>query len=250
MKISADYHTHTKYSHGKGTILENVIMAKERGLKQIAITDHGFGHVFFPMKRRRLEKMRKEAAEAEAKTGVKVLIGTEANLLSFDGHIDCRPEDNLDLVVMGFHKAVWYKPFNMIRLGAMNILREMFMGKKKYHKVSLEKKWVKKNTQAIINAVRKNNIDILSHPNRHFRVDVIEVAKACKETNTIFELNAKSPFYSKEVLKALAETGVNFVVNSDAHKVSKVGDVQDYLDYIEGIIPEEQILNINGKIIR
>ena len=230
MKLSADYHTHTKYSHGKGTILENAVMAKERGLKEIAITDHGFGHIFFPMRRRRLEKMRKEALEAKAKTGVNVLIGTEANLLSFSGDIDCKQEDKLDLVIMGFHKAVWYKPFNF-RLGVMNILREMFMGKKKYHSVSLEKKWVKKNTQAIINAVRKNNIYILSHPNRHFRVNMVEVAKACKETNTIFELNAKSPFYSKEMLKALADTGVNFVVNSDAHKVSKVGDVQEYLDY-------------------
>ncbi len=249
MNLSADYHTHTKYSHGKGTILENAKEARERGLKQIAITDHGFGHIFFSMKRRKLEKMRKEAREAEAETGVKVLIGTEANLLSLKGDIDCKPSDNLDLVIMGFHKAVWYKPFNY-RLGIMNILREMFMGKKRYHTASLEKKWVKKNTEALINALRNNKIDILSHPNRHFRIDMIEVAKVCKEVGTIFELNAKSPFYSKEMLKALAETGVNFVVNSDAHSVSKVGDAKQYLDYIEGIIPENQILNVNGKTIR
>ena len=44
MKLTADYHTHTIFSHGKGTILENALSAKEIGLKSIAITDHGFSH--------------------------------------------------------------------------------------------------------------------------------------------------------------------------------------------------------------
>ena len=38
----ADYHTHTVYSHGTGSVLENALIAKEKGLKEIAITDHGF----------------------------------------------------------------------------------------------------------------------------------------------------------------------------------------------------------------
>ena len=36
MILSSDYHTHTKYSHGKGTIIENAIVAKQKGLKKIA----------------------------------------------------------------------------------------------------------------------------------------------------------------------------------------------------------------------
>ena len=41
MKINYDLHTHTIYSHGKGTIEENAQAAKEKGLEGIAITGKG-----------------------------------------------------------------------------------------------------------------------------------------------------------------------------------------------------------------
>ena len=42
-----DIHTHTTYSHGKGTIEENVNAALALGLEEIAITDHGPGHLTY-----------------------------------------------------------------------------------------------------------------------------------------------------------------------------------------------------------
>ena len=33
MIIYGDYHTHTTYSHGKGSIIDNAIAAKNKGLK-------------------------------------------------------------------------------------------------------------------------------------------------------------------------------------------------------------------------
>ena len=41
MIITADYHTHTNYSHGKGTPEENVLAAIEKGLRRIAISGDG-----------------------------------------------------------------------------------------------------------------------------------------------------------------------------------------------------------------
>ena len=37
MKILADYHTHTIYSHGKGTIEDNVKVAISKGIETLGI---------------------------------------------------------------------------------------------------------------------------------------------------------------------------------------------------------------------
>ena len=33
MILTSDYHTHTVFSHGKGNIIDNALVAKEKGLK-------------------------------------------------------------------------------------------------------------------------------------------------------------------------------------------------------------------------
>lgn len=85
MILFGDYHTHTPYSHGKGTILENAIVAKQKGLKEIAITDHGFQALACGMNLKNLEKMRDEIEIAKQKTGINILLGVEANLISLEG---------------------------------------------------------------------------------------------------------------------------------------------------------------------
>ena len=55
MILTADYHTHSPYSHGKNTIFENAEQAKKIGLKAIAISDHGFTHLAYGIKRREMD---------------------------------------------------------------------------------------------------------------------------------------------------------------------------------------------------
>ena len=97
--INYDFHTHTKYSHGKGTVLQNAQSAKAKGLKGVAITDHGFSHPAFGMRRKKLDLMRADCENAQNQTGVKVLLGIESNILGLSGKTDVKPSDydKLDL---------------------------------------------------------------------------------------------------------------------------------------------------------
>ena len=98
--ITADYHTHTRYSHGKGTIEDNVLAARKKGLKRIAITDHGFGHIGFGIRPKDVDMMREEIQSLSLKySDIDILIGIEANLIGMDGTIDI-PEDHMDKSIL------------------------------------------------------------------------------------------------------------------------------------------------------
>ena len=75
MLLTGDYHTHTVYSHGKGTVLENAMQAKALGLKEIAITDHGFEQLAFGIKHKKMPSLIRDVKEATEKTGVQVYVG-------------------------------------------------------------------------------------------------------------------------------------------------------------------------------
>ena len=111
MILTADYHTHTTYSHGKGSILDNALVAKEKGLKELGIADHGFGHPAFGLTKKKLPLMRKECDEASFITGVKVKLGIESNILGTDGTVDLKEKyyDYFDTFLAGIHKFVLYK---------------------------------------------------------------------------------------------------------------------------------------------
>lgn len=68
MKINFDLHTHTVYSHGKGTIAENAKSAAEKGLYGIGITDHGFSHPAFGMRRKNSTRCAKTAPPPKKNT--------------------------------------------------------------------------------------------------------------------------------------------------------------------------------------
>lgn len=245
MILTADYHTHTPYSHGKNTVLENAVAAKKLGLKQIAITDHGFNHLLFGLKRKKLGDLRAEITEAEKLTGVKVLMGMESNLISLDGDTDMRQEDldKFDIYLFGIHEVLKYKKFTDFYNIMLRNYTAYKLGKKPSEKV------IENTTRAYINAVKNNPIDILTHINYKCCCDLKEVAKACADYGTYIEINTKKRHVSPEEVDLMASTGVRFVVDSDAHSADRVGDTKIADELIKDCkFPLEQIDNINGRL--
>lgn len=244
MILTADYHTHTPYSHGKNTVLENASAAKKAGLREIAITDHGFNHILFGLKRKNLASLRAEIDEAQRLTGVNVLLGMESNLISVDGSTDMTINDlvNFDIYLCGIHEVVNFKSFSdMYNLMVKNYAAYK-LGKKPSQKI------IDKTTDAYVNAIKNNPIDILTHINYKCYCNLEEVAKVCADYGTYIEINTKKRHVSAEELNLMASTGVRFVIDSDAHSSDRVGDIAIAEELLkEASVPLEQIDNINGR---
>lgn len=245
MILTGDYHTHTTFSHGKGTIEENALAAKAAGLSELGISDHGFAHPVFGITKGCLKDMRKFCKEATEKTGVHTLLGIESNFVGTEGEVDLKPKlyDYFDIFLAGVHKFVLYKPRALFSMALPNF----FLSRKKNPKPS--ERLVKENTKAYINAIKKNPIDAITHLNYCCYSDAAEVAKAAADYGTYIELNAKKTHLSDEELYKVVQTGVRFIIGSDAHTPDRVGEislVEDLLSRVE--IPNDRIDNVNGRI--
>ena len=245
MKLSADYHTHTTFSHGKGSIIDNAVSAKNAGIKVLGITDHGFSHPAFGIRPRKIKAMQEQIKIAKDQTGVDVLLGIESNIIGIDGTIDIKPKhyDQFDLIIAGLHKFVLYKPYTYVALFFPNFFREKILSGKP------SKSLIERNTKTYINVIKNNPVDIISHINFGAFSNPVEVAKVARDYNTRIELNAKKTHITDEELYEMANTGVHFVINSDAHSPNRVGEISLVLKQLERVnVKKEQIDNVDGKI--
>ncbi|MDD2481174.1 MAG: PHP domain-containing protein [Lutispora sp.] len=240
IKLFADYHTHTIYSHGTGTIMDNVAVAKNKGLREIAITDHSFDHFSFGVKRENLKKMRWEIDEINEKyNDIKVLLGLECNIISRDGQIDLDDEvmKYMDIVLLGYHM--------MVRLKGIPSFMNIY-GKNYISKVSkaMAKEMRQSNTDIMINAIKKYKVDIITHPGARISMDTGRLAEAAAKVGTALEINSKSNIMTVDYLKVAAGHGARFVINSDAHKPQDVGNFRNAIELAESAgLTNAQIIN-------
>ncbi len=245
MVLTADYHTHTVFSHGKGTIEENALRAKELGLIELGISDHGFSHSAFGIKKRKLPEMKRLCTEATNKTGVKVLLGVESNVTGSNGTVDLSAKyyDNFDIFLAGIHKFILYKFKSIFSLAIPNLFHCYF------RKDKIPSSLIKENTKTYINVIKNNPIDIITHVNFCCFADAVEVAKAAADYGTYLELNSKKVHLSDEELYNVAKTGVNFIISSDAHTPDRVGEIKLVKDMLNRVdIPLDRIKNIDGRL--
>lgn len=245
MILTGDYHTHTPYSHGKNTIDENTAKAKEIGLKQIAITDHGFSHVVYGVRRREVAKYVAECKAAAEKYGVDVLVGIESNIRSLSGTADLTEKDyeNFDVYLCGNHVYIWYENvIDCFRYSYVNFFADRF-------KIKPSQKRIERNTKAYINAIKKNPIDAVTHLNYICPANALEVAKCAADYGTYIELNSKKRHLTDEELNdILQKTEARFIINSDAHAAKRVGDTKLVEEQLQRLnFPMDRIDNIDGR---
>jgi len=243
MELYGDYHTHTIYSHGTGTIEDNVKYAIKKGLKEVAICDHGPAHYLYGVKREKLPKMRDEIDRLNdkySKHNIRILLGVEANIIGFDGTIDMDEKliKYTDLLLVGYHYGVTPNSFmDGVGLYIKNPWVKLIpFGRKS----ALES-----NTMAFVKAINKYPIDFITHPGSKARVDIRTLAREAGKVGTALEINAKHSQLSVESIRIAMKEDVDFVINSDAHRPEDVGNVLESLNRMEKAgLPKDRIRNI------
>lgn len=240
MRIIGDYHTHTIASDGRTDVQTMVSAAKEKGLQEIAITDHG------PKKANglRMKNFDHYVSEIEASRSIMpVLIGIETNLMCTSGKIDLPQNlaDKMDVVIMGVHLRVSYT----FRAFFTFFLPNLF-----WRIIKLTpKRRVRKNTEAVKRAIQNNKVDIWAHPSLYFKVDVVEVAKTCAEKGTLIELNGKRISFRPIDFERMAALGAKFIINSDAHDPSNVGQIDRVTEFLKNCDYNEScIINLKQTL--
>jgi putative hydrolase len=216
----ADLHTHTTFSHGKGSIEDNVKAARAKGIMKIGITDHGPGHITYGVRRRNIPKMRAEIERLGAiYTDMEILLGIEANIVNSSGILDIKPAEfsSFDYVAAGYHyAALGNNPLG----GAINAIQNLAE-----HKAGIDtNRLIRRNTRNVVRALEGNPIKILTHPGDKGPVDLLEIAVVCAKTNTLIEINTAHTSLSADDIKTMALADVRFIINSDAHTPGRIGD--------------------------
>ncbi len=223
MKIIADMHTHTVASgHAYSTVNELAQAALRKGLKALAITDHGPAlpggpHLYH------FGAMRFIPSWID---GVRILRGVEANIIGPDGALDM-PEHylaKLDFIMAGLHEGCGF-----------------------------DDRGIARNTEAVLLAMASSRIKAISHSgNPEFPVHLEKLVEGALKTGTALEINNSSLSISRRgsrpncerLAELIARSGALVMVGSDAHIAQGVGEFDEAVALLEKAgIPAEQVVN-------
>lgn len=190
--------------------------------------------------------MRREIREVEEtlvprlQRPVQVFLGVEANVVDLDGTLDV-PEDvlaGLDYVMVGLHVPVrpgrWSDAWRFVRAN---------LAARAGSRAAREEAR-RLNTEALINAVTRYRIDVITHPGWRLPIDTPRLAAACASRGTALEVNTSHEHGGVAYIQAAAGAGVDFVVGSDAHDPQRVGDLQPGLELLKQAgVPVQRVRN-------
>lgn len=230
MDIIADLHTHTLASgHAYSTVNELANAAAEKGLRALALTDHGPAMPGGPH-RYHFYAMR---FIPRTIAGVRILRGVEANILNLEGGLDLEEAvfPDLDFIMAGLHDGTG------------------FTGR-----------GAEQNTRAVLAAMERPRVNCISHPgNPLFPLDYRVVVQGAVRTGTALEINNSSLGVSRkgsssnclEIARLCADFDAKILIGSDAHIAQGVGTFDDALKLVEKAgIAEEQVVNSSWERLR
>ncbi len=213
MRDILDVHTHTIASgHAYNTIYEMARAAADKGLELLGITEHapnmpGTCQLYYFQN---LHVIPREMF------GVKLLFGSELNILDYEGNVDLEESvlKKLDLCVASIHPPCF-------KCGTKE-----------------------ENTNAIINTMKNPYVNIIGHPDDgRFPLDYERIVKAAKEYDVLLELNNSSlapgsfrPNAKEndlELLLLCKKYEVPVIMGSDAHIASDIGNHKLVKELIE-----------------
>ena len=231
MRIVKDLHTHTYYSHGKGSPRENVLRALELGLSGIAITEHAGGNIWFGVRGRKLERLNDEIAalRREFEGRIEVYNGLECNVTGFGKSDVPKDRENYGVILLGYHKGV--APVNGFNL---HILSESFGGKST----------PRRNTESIMAAAEKGRVDAISHPGLYLEVDIPYMAECCRQLGVLMEINGARVTMTREELIAARDKGAKFIIGSDAHTPDRISDCAKAIEAAREAGVLESVVNL------
>jgi DNA polymerase (family 10) len=205
--IRGDLHLHTTLSDGRNTLEEMAEAGRERGYAYMAITDHSASHGFgdHVTDERLWERVAEIADWNKGKRGFRLLSGSEINI-GLDGGLDY-PDDlveALDWVVASVHTSFAISEQEM--------------------------------TARVLEAIENPLVDCIGHltgrligRREPYGIDIEAVAEAAARTGTMLEINGNPNRrdLSEHHARLAAEAGVTIVLNTDAHGVETLNNM-DY----------------------
>ena len=205
--IRGDLHSHTTLSDGRNTLEEMAAAGRDRGYAYMAITDHSASHGFgdHVTSERLWERIEEIAAWNKGKRGFRLLAGSEINI-GLDGGLDY-PDDvvgALDWVVASVHTSFAIPEKEM--------------------------------TARVLAAIENPLVDCIGHltgrligRREPYGIDIEAVAEAAARTGTMLEINGNPNRrdLSEHHARLAAEAGVTIVLNTDAHGVETLNNM-DY----------------------
>ena len=219
-----DLHTHTIASgHAYNTLREMAKAASEKGLSVLGITEHapkmpGTCHSFY------FHNLKTVSRELY---GIRLLLGSEVNIMDFEGNIDLEERDlkGMDVIIASLHTPC-------IKPGS-----------------------IRENTEAYLNVMENPYVNIIGHPDDgRYPVDYRALVEGAKEKGKVLELNNHSldPKCFRRnarendlmMLELCKEYSVPVIMGSDAHFDTLIGEFSMAEKLLgEVSFPEELVLN-------